>query len=519
MKSIQTKILIVVISGLLILALTVSGIVMYATMQILYQDADSIMRFESENEATKLNDMLGDIEKSILIVSEAAAEQLDSVESLLDSEYQHNYTRDMEVLFNNAARNTKGMIAYYFRYNPDLHLPGVGFFYGLTTQTNDLQKLPVTDLSENRESIRWWHEPTTAQKPVWIEPYYHSNSDFLMVSYVAPVYFEGQLIGVVGMDIQLTTLLNAVKNISPYENGHAHLISQTGEELTAIRGEFQPKKSDQNVITATSELDNGMTLKVCAYYRDIQSQGLKMVLAMTLTTIGIVAVFIVITLITAQRITQPLRHLAKAAKDIGNGEEMVSLTNNDRKDEIGVLHRVLYESNERLNEYRSKIEARAYRDSLTGLKNREAYVLAVKDMEQRVADQKSRFGIVVLDVNNLKIVNDTYGHMYGNKLLVRVAKLLSGSFLNSSIYRVGGDEFVVILEDEDYDEREALLAEFDEMCIDEYLEAEGETIPVLVAHGVAVYDPEIDYSYDNLFHRADGLMYNHKRKIKEQFDI
>lgn len=109
--------------------------------------------------------------------------------------------------------------------------------------------------------------------------------------------------------------------------------------------------------------------------------------------------------------------------------------------------------------------------------------------------------------------------MYGNKLLVRVAKLLSGSFLNSSIYRVGGDEFVVILEDEDYDEREALLAEFDEMCIDEYLEAEGETIPVLVAHGLAVYDPEIDYSYDNLFHRADGLMYNHKRKIKEQFDI
>ena len=118
MKSIQTKILIVVISGLLILALTVSGIVMYATMQILYQDADAIMRFESENEATKLNDMLGDIEKSILIVSEAAAEQLDSVESLLDSEYQNNYTRDMEVLFNNAARNTKGMIAYYFRYNP-----------------------------------------------------------------------------------------------------------------------------------------------------------------------------------------------------------------------------------------------------------------------------------------------------------------------------------------------------------------------------------------------------------------
>jgi diguanylate cyclase (GGDEF)-like protein len=458
--------------------------------------------------------MLGDIEKSILIVSEAAAEQLDSVESLLDSEYQHNYTRDMEVLFNNAARDTKGMIAYYFRYNPDLHLPGVGFFYGLTTQTNDLQKLPVTDLSENRESIRWWHEPTTAQKPVWIEPYYHSNSDFLMVSYVAPVYFEGQLIGVVGMDIQLTTLLNAVKNISPYENGHAHLISQTGEELTAIRGEFQNQKSDQNVITATSELDNGMTLKVCAYYRDIQSQGLKMVVAMTLTTIGVVAVFIVITLITAQRITQPLRHLAKAAKDIGNGEEMVSLKNNDRKDEIGVLHRVLYESNERLNEYRSKIEARAYRDSLTGLRNTTSYKAWVSEFDKKIRESDVSFGIAVLDINDLKKVNDTYGHTLGNELIASASRIISDTFKRSPVFRIGGDEFLVLLQNKDLADKDMLFASFDAACAATYVDTDNAKFPVSIAKGFSEFDPATDTQFSDVFERADSEMYKNKRVMK-----
>ncbi len=513
MKSIRTKILVVVISGLLILSLTIGGVVLYATHQILYRNADTIMRFESENEATKINDMLGDMEKSIQIVSEAAVEQLDSADSLLDLDYQQAYTRDMELLFNNAARNTEGMIAYYFRYNPDLRLPDVGFFYGLTTQTNELQKLPVTDLSGNRDHIRWWHEPTTAQKAVWIAPYYHSNSDFLMVSYVAPIYKDGQLIGVAGMDIQLSYLLNAVKEISPYENGYAYLLSRTGEELYHPYNNLRSDGSDQDIATSSAPLDNGMTLVVCAYYNDIQSQGNRMVTSMVLMSLGVVVCFILLTIVITKKIIGPLRRLAVVATSMGNRKELSEIDCN-LKDEVGVLYQVLNDANRRLYENMTNVQAQAYRDSLTGLKNSAAYTEAVAELEKRIVGEHPKFAVVVFDINNLKIVNDTYGHEYGNELLVRVTKLIAGAFHRSLAYRIGGDEFVVILENDDYEEYQSLIARFDELCENEYLMIEDVKIPVSVARGVAIYDPEIDSNYENVFHRADGLMYRHKREQK-----
>ncbi len=513
MKSVRTKILVVVIAGLLILSLTLGGVVLYATNRILYRNADSIMRLESEHEAAKINDMLGDMEKSIQLVSEAAVEQLDSVEALKDLEYQRAYTRDMELLFNNAARNTAGMIAYYFRYNPDLSLPDVGFFYGLTTKKNELQRLPVTDLSGNRENILWWNEPTTAGQAVWIAPHYHSDSDFMMVSYVSPFYKDGQLVGVVGMDIQLSRILSAVKEISPYDNGYAYLLSRTGAELYHPYDDLRTDVSERDIVTASTPLDNGMTLVVCAHYNDIQTQSTRMMTAMFLTSCGLVLLFIVLAVVMANRITRPLRRLSIAARSIGNGKELKALEY-PLRDEIGVLYQVLDDSNNRLNEYMSDVHAKAYRDALTGLKNRAAYSETVKELEARIISEETKFGVVVIDINDLKKVNDNYCHENGDRLLVRVSKLIAAVFHRSLVYRIGGDEFVVILESLDYEEHEKLSAALRELCGSERLVIGDEEIPLSVAIGVAIYDKEIDSSYENVFHRADGLMYRNKWEMK-----
>ncbi|MBQ8527493.1 MAG: GGDEF domain-containing protein [Lachnospiraceae bacterium] len=68
-------------------------------------------------------------------------------------------------------------------------------------------------------------------------------------------------------------------------------------------------------------------------------------------------------------------------------------------------------------------------------------------------DEELKFGIVVCDVNNLKKINDTMGHKAGDELLQFVFRLLHNMFSHSTIYRIGGDEFVVLLKDEDYKER------------------------------------------------------------------
>lgn len=515
MKSIRTKILVIVISGLLILTTIISGVVLFATGKILERNANELMRTESEFEAEKINNMLGGVEKSIKVVSEAAVEQLGSVDYLKIQSNQQQYTRDIELLFTNAARNTTGMIAYYFRYNPDLNLPDVGFFYGLTTQTNELQKLPVTDLSGNRDNIIWWNEPTSAQRPVWIAPHYHSDSDLLMVSYVAPVYKDSMLIGVVGIDIQFSILVNAVNQIAPYENGYAYLLSRTGEELYHPYEAVRSQMSDNDIVTSTALLDNGMSLVVCAHYNDIQAQGNRMMLAMFLTSIGLVLLSILYTFVVTNLLTKPLRRLAAASGSIGEKVDF-EVPECERRDEIGVLYNVLKDSNTRLNEYMSNMKAKAYRDDLTGLRNRAYYSEAVKKLEGRIADENDdvSFGVVVFDVNNLKFVNDSYSHEGGDELLIRAAKLIASVFHRSHVYRIGGDEFVILLDGLDYEDRESLAEAFDHRCKEETIELDGEKIPVSVAFGLAVYDKDIDSGYENVFHRADGAMYRHKRATK-----
>ena len=513
MKSIRTKILTVVISGLLILSFTIGGVALYATQSMLHRDARTIMNEEIESEATKLNAMLRNMKMSIQIVSEAAVEQLDSAESLLKLEYQQKYTQAMEVLFHNAARNTKGMIAYYFRYNPDLNLPDVGFYYGLTTQDRDLQKLPVTDLSGDRTEILWWNEPVKAGRAVWISPHYHSNSDALMVSYVAPIYKDGILIGVTGMDVQFSSFLDVVKELAPYENGYASLISEAGEELYHPYHDAGMKQADEEIIMASARLDNGMTLQLCAFYNDIQAQGNRMILALLTVSVCVLAVFVIVTVLVTKRIVDPLLRLAHAAKSMEYDTEWIT-READRRDEVGVLCRVLNESNRQLQEYMDAVQAQAYRDSMTGLKNGTAYMEDVAKLEKRMAEERVAFGVLLLDINNLKIVNDTYGHDHGNRLIVRVSKIIAGVFRRSIVYRIGGDEFAVILEKEDYDEYEALIEEFKTMCAAEILEIEGESIALSVAHGMAAYDEEMDSSYENVFHRADSLMYRKKREMK-----
>ena len=511
MKSIRTKILVVVLSGLLLLGLLIGGAVIFATYQILHEDADAIMRAKSEAEASKINDILGGIQSSVQIVSEAAVEQLDVADSLLDIEYQQGYTRDMEILFNNAARNTKGIVAYYFRYNPDLDLPDVGFFYGVTSQGDGIQKLPVTDLFGDRESILWWHEPVSAGKAVWIS--LHNHSGFSTFSYVSPIYKDNVLIGVAGMDIQLSRLLDAVKAIAPYENGHAHLISGSGEELYRPEGSAKTEEDAKQMITSQVQLDNGMELNICAYYEDIQKEGRIIANTMALITLFVLIVFLLLTLFMTRSIVLPLRRLAKAATSMGDGSVLLDWECN-LKDEIGDLYRVMNDTNIRLHDNMNIVKAQVYRDALTGFKNSTAYAEAKEELERQIAEGDAKFGILMVDINDLKLVNDKYGHKNGNQLIVRAAKMISSVFYRSRAYRVGGDEFVVILENADYDECEELLAQLDSLYETEYLEIGDINIPISIARGVAFYNHHIDSGVDNVFHRADELMYSNKREIK-----
>ncbi len=156
----------------------------------------------------------------------------------------------------------------------------------------------------------------------------------------------------------------------------------------------------------------------------------------------------------------------------------------------------------------------AHRDALTGIRNSTSYKESLKRLEGERRAGKDEFGIAVVDLNNLKRINDTYGHETGNVSIKKCCKMVCTVFTHSPVFRIGGDEFAIILENEDYRNTEELISQLnrqmDELKNDTSLE-EWERITAAV--GFARYDPSKDDSVSSVFRRADNAMYEKKKKM------
>lgn len=152
----------------------------------------------------------------------------------------------------------------------------------------------------------------------------------------------------------------------------------------------------------------------------------------------------------------------------------------------------------------------AYVDPLTGVKNKAAYIEDVDGIEQRIeGGVLSKFGLIVFDVNDLKKVNDTKGHTAGDKYIKKASTIISGHFKNSPVYRIGGDEFVVFLHGDDYDNCNELLKDFNS-----HIECNRKSGDIVISSGFADYNPNLDKGFIRLFERADKEMYARKQELK-----
>jgi diguanylate cyclase (GGDEF)-like protein len=159
----------------------------------------------------------------------------------------------------------------------------------------------------------------------------------------------------------------------------------------------------------------------------------------------------------------------------------------------------------------TEINTIAYQDALTHVGNKASYDLKAESLNADIKNQTAEFAIVMVDLNHLKTINDQYGHDKGNEYLTGSCKLICDIFAHSPVYRVGGDEFVVILQERDYRNRENLMGiferEFHEASVREGVEPWHQ---YSASVGMAVYTPGRDPDVESVFKRADNEMYNEK---------
>ncbi len=153
----------------------------------------------------------------------------------------------------------------------------------------------------------------------------------------------------------------------------------------------------------------------------------------------------------------------------------------------------------------------AYVDPLTGFKNRNAYTEEIDKYDKLINDHEiEEFAVIVFDINDLKLINDTFGHAAGDKYIIASANLIKEIFADIDIFRFGGDEFVVILDGDNYINKDLKYQEF----VDRAEKNLGTVNPVIAA-GISTFDKVYDYSYRTVFSRADKMMYERKEKLKK----
>ncbi len=305
--------------------------------------------------------------------------------------------------------------------------------------------------------------------------------------------------------------LNATKSTDP-------LVSQT---YAAVR-ELADTLADAHPHTTVYKAADGSAVQV-GYARLTDDAGLDWLIMVavprqdflhgvidnfrhTVLLAAIAALCVVLTgMLVLATVTRELRQLAAAARRVGQGST-APLAESGRKDELGDLARSF-----------ADMQRRLLTDPLTGLANREALIRRVEDriVQQRRRGDPRPFGVLFVDINHFKKINDEFGHDMGDAVLQELATRLESAVRTGDLVaRFAGDEFLVLLDSiERREDAERVCGEIEQVLRQplEILTGSKTLVPSLgAAVGVAVY-PEDGQDVDTLIRHADQQMYLRKR--------
>ena len=155
-------------------------------------------------------------------------------------------------------------------------------------------------------------------------------------------------------------------------------------------------------------------------------------------------------------------------------------------------------------------------DVLTGLKNENAYYKYLDDIDFKCAEKEFDYAVIVMDVNGLKHVDDTYGHRFGAHLISKAGKILPTVFKNCDIFHTGGDEFVCVITTE-FDNLEEFLEDFGNTLEYQIITYENVDLVLSLARGFAIHKK--GEKYNDTYQRADREMYVNKEHVKAKHNI
>ncbi len=550
MKSIRNKFVLLMIGCILICSFAISAIGIFGIDNISNENSETIMKLQASTSAQSLEKLFSSVELAMNTCNDYAVSLFDSIEKFKNEpDTLERYNDSVGQLIKNVLSNTDAAISGYIRYNPDLKLSSDGVFWIKESNGEKIVAHQPTAIKaydkDDAEHVAWYYEPLKAGKPVWINPYINKNlNDIKMISYVIPLFDKsGTAVAIIGMDIDMDRITAMVDEIKLYDTGYAFLCDSNGnivyhnrypggmtlEEIkknslfTFIDDNYSDEQAGDVINIRNSEgekrklcskfLSNGMAVVISVADKEI---GRKRISVMIQDAFAVAAVLIVTSLLTLKFtgiIVKPIKHLTEVSKKIAAGDLDVEIECNT-KDEIGVLASRYSDTVKMLKKYINKINKQAYTDAATDVGNKAAYQDAVQRIDKMSHHNDGDYAVLVMDINYLKMYNDKYGHEFGDMLISDASTIIKKVFGDYNIYRIGGDEFAVLINAPEDGLCEKLVKEFRAEQELFNRNAKHYELGVRIAIGYAVNSAD-DNDYADVFKRADKQMYIDKQEIKK----
>ena len=538
MRSLRTQITLMTVCVILV-ALTV---VMFSSVIFIrkteHRKSDQLLLLLCETGERNLEYYFNSVQKSVRKVASFVETDLDGV----DDERLARHIDRVRKYFDEMASKTNGVLTYYYRIDPAVSNTVKGFWY-TDLDGKGFVEHKVTDITlyntEDTSKLVWFTVPKAKGEPIWLPPYITDNLDKRVISYNVPIYYQDRFIGVVGIEIDYSTMAEQVDSIRLYTNGYAFLNDTKGDlfyhpriDVTKLTEETKPQVpadilGEDTFIHYTFDgvekeaawlpLSNGMRLNVTVPVSETEGEWQELIWNILSVALGVLLASSLFTMYYTKHITKPLEELTEAAEQVDKGNYNIAL-DYDRDDEVGRLMNTFKRLTEHMKENISTLNRRAYVDALTAVRNKWAYASYIDDLQACMDSDKEqmKFAVGVFDCDDLKSINDKYGHDKGDIYLQKASHLMCRIFQHSPVFRIGGDEFSVIFQNDAFRDREALLQEFTQAMAEVNASTENPWEQVRVSFGVSVYDPENDGAVIDVVRRADEHMYEHKRNRKTE---
>ena len=274
MNTLKTKVVCLVVICSIVSIAVCGGLSLRETSKMSNQNAEQIMSMQCENSSQKINTTLSQVAQSVDTLAEIAVQSLTDFKKFQSSkDYVEEYTRALEPVALECANNTEGALTYYIRYNPEFTEPTSGIFATRESADAEFEQLVPTDFSmydsDDVEHVGWYYIPVQNGEPTWMDPYLNSNINVYMISYVVPIYVDGVSVGIVGMDIEFTSIETTVRDAVVYDTGKAFLLNSQNQIVYHPDIEFGTALSDMNdkgLSTLTAALEDSNRAGAAIHY-------------------------------------------------------------------------------------------------------------------------------------------------------------------------------------------------------------------------------------------------------------